>query len=484
MSHPGLLYDGASARPAAVRWQVAGGDLVVESGAGITRVPLADVRAGSRVGDTRRVLQLAGGRQLHTDDNDAVDAAFPPAGIEVLVHRLERHALAVAASLVLTVAAGVLFIFVGLPALAERVARALPPEVEATLGDQALAILDRSLFGPTALAEDVQANLQRQFAGFVAGVEGGERLRLGFRSMDEELPNAIALPGGLIIFTDGLVALIEHDEEFLAILAHEVGHQADRHVMRSVLQQSALVAITAVVTGDVSAASGIVTAVPAFLLDNHYSRTFEQEADAYAFRSLAERGLSPAWFGRIMERLARDAGEEPAAEEEGTVDYASTHPVSATRIAAAVAAAGDEPPLGPMIVERLATEGEAARIAARTDAVRTLPQPHELLGCWESEVAEEGGSPAWQERYRGDGTFALRLRDPDTGEYSLHDGYWAASGATLVELLLYGDLADRTANGRTTRYEVVEFDPRGGIHAVASEEDAFRARPIECPPGL
>jgi hypothetical protein len=60
------------------------------------------------------------------------------------------------------------------------------------------------------------------------------------------------------------------------ISSHEIGHEEHRHVLRSVLQSSAVVLIGAHFTGDVSSASTLVVAVPTFLLDSHYSRDFSR----------------------------------------------------------------------------------------------------------------------------------------------------------------------------------------------------------------
>jgi len=149
--------------------------------------------------------------------------------------------------------------------------------------------------------------------------------------------NAFALPGGTIVVTDDLVDLIADDDvnedEFLAIVAHEVGHQQYHHVMRSVLQQSVVAIVAAFFVGDVGSASTIVITIPAFLLQNHYSRGFEQQADDYAFGALAAHGISPRVFANVMRKLEK---QSPDAED---MSYLSSHPLTAERIARAEAAA-------------------------------------------------------------------------------------------------------------------------------------------------
>jgi predicted Zn-dependent protease len=94
------------------------------------------------------------------------------------------------------------------------------------------------------------------------------------------------------------------DERFLAVAAHEIGHEVNRHVLRSVLQSSAVVLIGAYFTGDVSSASTLVVAVPTFLLDSHYSRGLRGRSRLLCIRQLGEHGISP---GRFAEGHAGNA---------------------------------------------------------------------------------------------------------------------------------------------------------------------------------
>jgi Zn-dependent protease with chaperone function len=124
------------------------------------------------------------------------------------------------------------------------------------------------------------------------------------------------------------------DERFLAVVAHEIGHEEHKHVLRSVLQGSAVVLIGAYFTGDVGSASTLVVSVPTFLLDSHYSRGFEAEADDYAFASLARHGISPGRFAEVMTAMRR---RDPFMRKES--GYLSTHPPTLDRILKAQEAA-------------------------------------------------------------------------------------------------------------------------------------------------
>lgn len=493
MSHAGLLYGGVDARPEDVRWRVDGGDLVIESAAGEERLPLAGLRASTRVGNTRRAVFLPGHRQLQTDDNAAVDAAFGRRGIEALTDRLERHAGAAVASVLATVLLGTGFVLFGLPWAAERIARALPPSVEQPLGEQVLALLDKTVLEPTTLDEATRAHYTAVFDAFQAQVPGGGAYRVDFRGMGD-IPNAFALPGGTIVFTDGLVELVEEDEDFLAVAAHEIGHQQERHTLRAVLQQSTLLVALAVLSGDVSGVSGVVLGVPSFLLDNHYSREFETEADARAFEYLQAQGISPAWFARIMARMeavggdSDDVPDEDAGEEAGPAAWASTHPPTAERQRQALSLGADLPLPGRLIADR----GAARLAAGEAAALAPLDAGVLATGCWSGDYEEDEASVRWWQRYAADGTLRLLIeRTPDDPDESVEvdefGGFWAVQGGALVEHVQFRrpDSGELLPGGNTNRYLVRFPEPADRVffRSPTATADA-EALAVSCPDEL
>jgi Zn-dependent protease with chaperone function len=144
----------------------------------------------------------------------------------------------------------------------------------------------------------------------------------------------MALPSGVIIFTDDLVELAENDDELVAILGHEIGHIAHRHSLRSIVQSSLALWLIVAVTGDISAASEMTATVPALLADLAYSRDMETEADDYALAFMQEHGLDPDHFAAIMTRLEASHGNPETSTEEDDDDlgFLSTHPPTPERI--------------------------------------------------------------------------------------------------------------------------------------------------------
>ena len=326
----GRYYDGKSTqqRKAALYADAPGRLRVAGDGVEFS-CALADVRASSRLGNTRRHLTFADGSQFETADNDAIDAIF--AGVRAgafgrLLHHWESTLGYVAAACVLTVVmiwAGVAY---GIPALAKQVAFRMPAATDELLGQQALETLDKLLFEPTRLPPQRQAELQKLFADMISSIQGDGNYRLELRAGKAIGANALALPSGIVVMTDALVALAHSDDELTAVLAHEIGHLRQRHALRRVLQDSGTVVVLVAITGDISSVISLTAVLPGLLVQSAYSRDFEREADDFAFDYAKQRGIPPAALTAIltrMEKKPRGAG--------GVMDYVSSHPATRER---------------------------------------------------------------------------------------------------------------------------------------------------------
>jgi Zn-dependent protease with chaperone function len=308
--------------PGVVRLEVAG------EGASPRLTPLVDVVVSERISSVPRRIRFADGTVFETADNDAIDAALANLGRPVSwVHRLEQRWPIAAAALAAVAVIAVLFVQFGVPALADYAARTLPVSVDRRLGAETLTMLDRVEFEPTRLPVSRQKQLQALFERVVrdSGEEHGYRLEL--RASPRLGPNALALPSGIVVMTDELVELAQHDEELIAVLAHEVGHVRGRHALRHVLQTAGVSAIAFAILGDVSSVSALATAVPVLLQAKH-SRDFEREADAYAKRWMAAEGIAAHRFDDILCRMEAEIGSDT---DDALSRYLSTHPATDER---------------------------------------------------------------------------------------------------------------------------------------------------------
>ncbi len=89
--------------------------------------------------------------------------------------------------------------------------------------------------------------------------------------------------------------------------------------------------------GDVASIGGMASGIPIIsALVSHYSRTFEEDADSFAFSALASQGIDPAAF--VLCHYRRLNGFVLTWGREMNCATSSSHPLTAERIARANAA--------------------------------------------------------------------------------------------------------------------------------------------------
>jgi metalloprotease len=146
---------------------------------------------------------------------------------------------------------------------------------------------------------------------------------------EEETVNALALPGGTVLLTAGLMALRAKgsmsEDELAAVLAHEVGHielgHSRKQQVRATMSHWATMAAPPMsgALGRMAMTAGMTA------LQRRASRDAEQEADAWAVKLLTEAGYDPK---ALEVFLARTAGWSRSG------GLWSTHPSPADRIEA------------------------------------------------------------------------------------------------------------------------------------------------------
>ncbi len=307
---------------------------------------LTDLEVQSKIGSVKRLIDLPNGGRLEAADISALEAAMPSKTIMFWrnLHYLENHLGWVFVSLVATVFAGWFFLQFGVPKLAEYVAKATPPAMEAKLGEQALAGLDSTYgyFSPSKTASARKASIVVALKKLCLAMQDCPDYRLEFRAGGMIGANAFALPGGIMVVTDEMVTLSKNDNEIIAVLAHELGHVKQRHAFRQSLQGVLSGLILAAVTGDVSS---VGSGLPAALMQMRYSREHELEADDFALSALQKACLPPRAFADILQRLQNQTlGNENAEQDkstkktqpqkhsDGVPEMLSSHPDTMARI--------------------------------------------------------------------------------------------------------------------------------------------------------
>lgn len=217
----------------------------------------------------------------------------------------------------------------GIPTVSRLIVWQLPDHMEQHMGTEVMAQLDHSWLSPSRLPGQTQTRVKAAFAPYLqayARLNPGQRLEVKLRHSDSIGANAMALPAGIVIFTDDLINLAEATDGLVANLGHEIGHIVHRHSLRSIVQSSLTLWLIVSISGDISAASELSAAVPALLADLAYSGDMEREADDYALGFMQENNLDPNHFAAIMMRLQAGHDATYDVESENPLGFLSSHP--------------------------------------------------------------------------------------------------------------------------------------------------------------
>ena len=269
-----------------------------------------DLVISPRLGSTPRRIETPDGCILDVPDNEAIDQLINASEIQVPVRYV-----------ILSVVITVLFVWLlagyGIPVLAKHVAFMVPVTANSVLGEDVLVALDKVIFSESQLSINDKQKLTKRFFSVAESMSDGYKFRLVFRRGGKIGANAFALPDGTVILTDELVEKAQTLSEVELVLAHELGHVVNRHGLRQVLQSSTVALLIMAITGDVSSAAALAGALPTLLVESHYSREFEKEADRVAYDYAISRGISPRHFINLLDRLS---------DTDGDLGFLSTHP--------------------------------------------------------------------------------------------------------------------------------------------------------------
>lgn len=324
----GTFFNAENLQPHPVAVEAAAGRLWFKIGETETELTLDDVRFSDRLADLPCQLYLPGNRTIETTDHAAIDrllAAHDRGRVAAVIHWLETRARFAAAATLLLVVSVVGLGYFGLPVMARRAALAVPDAIDRQAGNAALTAFNRML-APSQLSASQRRHVQDLLTALVTKSGFKPPLRLEFRSMGGQFPNAFALPGGILVVSDELVQLASA-EELQAVLAHELGHIEQRHSLQGVLRGSAALLFVSTITGDLSTITTFSSTIPFFLLQSGFSREFEEEADARALTLLTAAKIDWVHFAAVLQKLA-DARPKVGQD----FSYLSTHPSTADRI--------------------------------------------------------------------------------------------------------------------------------------------------------
>jgi Zn-dependent protease with chaperone function len=329
--HPSL-----GGRTASGSLSVAAGELRFEGGDVYVQMPISGIQIEAGGLNNEHYLFQHPSRPgwvLSTADRLVLDemamTADPAVQKQLSGARRRKLALTkiyIAAGVLLALTAGVvLLLFFMKSALARAAASRLPPAWEQQFGNAAmqsmrneLKILENSKWEPQL--DVIRLKLLPGLTNtlYPINIHVAESSEL----------NAFALPGGHIVVFTGLLKSVERPEELAGVLAHEIAHITERHVLRKMVESLGLVLVLQALFGDTSGLMALATQSSEHLLQQKFSRDFEREADQVAFRNLVTARIDPKGMIDFFAKLEKEADKAGATQ----LGWLASHPPTSERI--------------------------------------------------------------------------------------------------------------------------------------------------------
>jgi predicted Zn-dependent protease len=321
-----------------------------------------------------------------------------------------------------------------LPNLGDAEREELSPLMERKLGEQIMRDIRRSR---DYLDDDPVLEYLNNFGARLVTARPDVRGEAGydyfFFAMRDPALNAFALPGGFIAVHSALVLAAQSESELASVLAHEVGHVAQRHIARMIgsQRQDSLIPLASVILAalasraspDLAAASLMGGQGIAAQRQLNFSRDAEREADRVGLQILTDGGFETSgmvtFFGR-MQSSSRAYGD-------GAPAYLRSHPLTTERIADIQARTREH--RYRQHADSLDFHLVRARLRVLQDD--TSQGWRDALEIFENQSQQKSRLQTVAARY-GQAIIALRQRDPARAQSLLQEARTAAQAAPAL----------------------------------------------------
>jgi predicted Zn-dependent protease len=224
-----------------------------------------------------------------------------------------------------------------LPEIGDSAGSIISPQEEYLIGQSFFWRLQQSV----ELIDDPEINSYLRSVGYrLVTNSDAPYLPFTFFMVKNPVVNAFAAPGGFIGVHSGLMLTSQTEDEMASVLAHEIAHITQRHLLRSFEKSKqvnlattvGLIAAVLLGVADPSAGTAALMAVQAggVQAQLNFSRAHESEADNLGMQTLVRSGFDaqamPAFFERLQQASRYYGGDS-------IPDFLRTHPVTTERIA-------------------------------------------------------------------------------------------------------------------------------------------------------
>ena len=228
---------------------------------------------------------------------------------------------------------------IALPEIGDSAGALISPQQEYRIGQAFFWRLQQSV----DLVEDPEINHYIKSLGQrLVTNSDAPALPFKFFMVPDPRVNAFAAPGGFIGVNAGLLLTSQEEDELASVLAHEIAHVTQRHLLRSlekhqqgsIPRAAALLGAALLAAVDPQAGVAALTVVQASGVQSQidHTRAHEAEADNLGMLNLVRAGFDAQAMPTFFERLQQSSRFYNSSS---VPEFLRTHPVTTSRIAEA-----------------------------------------------------------------------------------------------------------------------------------------------------
>lgn len=147
-----------------------------------------------------------------------------------------------------------------------------------------------------------------------------------FVALNHDSVNALALPGGYVYVTRGMLKELKTEAQLAAILSHEVVHIVARDVSAAISREIGIeIALSAATSKKASRGVLMATDITHQIVGLKFSRRDEKDADLGGLDYMVQAGYNPNGMAEVMQMLQEQQSVRP-------IEFFSTHPNPENRV--------------------------------------------------------------------------------------------------------------------------------------------------------
>ncbi len=199
-------------------------------------------------------------------------------------------------------------------------------EEEKAIGDQVTAEIQKEM---TIVSDSALTARIRNIGEALEAALPPHAFNYQFYVVENKTPNAFSVPGGSIYVHTGLLNFVDDENQLAGVLAHEIGHEYQRHPAKSLSRAYGLEQLSSMLFKN-SKSQNQIRSIALQLAGggvlSRYSRIDELEADSIGFQLLRRSGMRVDGLKRFLIKLNNLYGSG------GSIPLMSSHPPTAERI--------------------------------------------------------------------------------------------------------------------------------------------------------